>query len=220
MNGIMLGLAIVSMFLFAVPSWAEEQHHLAQPGQTAQAPQAVQPGPVSPPAQAAPQTPGMGMMGPGMMAPGMMGQGMMGPGMMGQGMMGPGMMGGMGHGGMQGADSVGPLDRVEGRIAFLRAELKIGEAQTQAWNGFADALRANAKKLAEVPRTPPATAGGAATLNQRLEHQEHALAVRLEAVKSMRAGLQRLYGVLSDEQKKTADELLPVHGGMMRLGVI
>jgi hypothetical protein len=60
----------------------------------------------------------------------------------------------------------------------------------------------------------------APTLSQRLEHQEHALAVRLEAVKSLRAALQRLYGVLGDEQKKTAEELLPMHGGMMRLGVI
>src|SRR3989304_6300382 len=112
----------------------------------------------------------------------------------------------MGPGGMHGFDQVGPLDRLEGGIAFLRAELKIGDAQNQAWTGFADALRTNAKKLAELPRTPPVAAGGAPTLNQRLEHQEHVLAVRFEAVKSLRAALQRLYGVLSDEQKKTAEE--------------
>ena len=53
------------------------------------------------------------------------------------------MMGG-GMGGMA------TIDRVEGRIAFLRAELKITDAQADAWNGFADALRTNAKKLAEV----------------------------------------------------------------------
>jgi hypothetical protein len=39
-------------------------------------------------------------------------------------------------------------------------------------------------------------------------------------VKSLRAALQRLFGALSDEQKKTAEELMPMHGGMMRLGVI
>jgi LTXXQ motif family protein len=215
MNGIALGFAIAAMFLLAAPAGAVEEHHPAQPGRTAQAPQAASPAP----AQQLP-TPGMGMMGPGAMGPGMMNPGMMGPGMMGQGMMGQGMMGGMGHGGMQGADSVGPLDRVEGRIAFLRAELKIGEPQNQAWSGFAEALRVNAKKLAELPRAPLASAGAATTLNQRLEHQEHVLALRLDAVKALRAALQRLYGVLSDEQKKTADELLPMHGGMTRLGVI
>src|SRR3990172_5256881 len=146
-----LGLAIAAMILVAAPAWAVDEHHQVQPGQAAQAPQAGQP---AQPGAAAPQAPGMGMMGPGMMGPGMMGPGMMGPGMM-SGMMGPGMMGGMMGGMGPGGDQVGPLDRVEGRIAFLRAEIKIGEPQTQAWTGFADALRANAKKLAELPRTPP-----------------------------------------------------------------
>src|SRR4029434_2294118 len=53
-------------------------------------------------------------------------------------MMGPGM------------DGMATIDRVEGRIAFLRAELKITDAQANAWNGFAEALRANAKKLGEL----------------------------------------------------------------------
>src|SRR5690349_5937854 len=42
---------------------------------------------------------------------------------------------------------MGMTERVEGRIAFLRAELKITDAQTSAWNSFADSLRANAQKL-------------------------------------------------------------------------
>ena len=56
------------------------------------------------------------------------------------------MMGMMGRG----MDGMATIDRVEGRIAFLRAELKITDAQADAWNGFADALRTNARKLAEV----------------------------------------------------------------------
>src|SRR3569623_1000224 len=35
-------------------------------------------------------------------------------------------------------------------IAFLRTELKITDAQSSAWNAFADALRSNAKSLGEV----------------------------------------------------------------------
>jgi hypothetical protein len=56
-----------------------------------------------------------------------------------------GMMGG-GMGGMA------TIDRVEGRIAFLRAELKITDAQADVWNGFADALRANAKSWRKLVR--------------------------------------------------------------------
>ena len=59
------------------------------------------------------------------------------------------MMGMMGRG----TDGMATIDRIEGRIAFLRAELKITDAQADAWNGFADALRTNARKLAEVRAT-------------------------------------------------------------------
>ena len=57
------------------------------------------------------------------------------------GMAGPG-MGGM-----------ATIDHIEGRIAFLRTELKITDAQASAWDAFAEALRTNAKKLGEVRST-------------------------------------------------------------------
>src|SRR5262245_63948753 len=83
-------------------------------------PQTATPSPVQP-------TPPPGQFGMGGQ------QGMMGMMRM-MGMMGPGMA---------------TIDRVEGRIAFLRAELKITEAQAGAWDAFAAALRTNAQKLAE-----------------------------------------------------------------------
>ncbi len=69
-------------------------------------------------------------------------------GMMGQGggmpmMSGPGRMGMMGM--------TGIADHIEGRIAFLKAELKITEAQMPQWNAFAEALRANARRMSEMP---------------------------------------------------------------------
>src|SRR5690242_7810319 len=39
------------------------------------------------------------------------------------------------------------LDHIEGRIAFLKAELGITDAQQPQWNAFADAMRAQASKL-------------------------------------------------------------------------
>jgi hypothetical protein len=43
-----------------------------------------------------------------------------------------------------------PTSTPASRIAFLRAKLKITDAQIGAWNAFGDALRVNAKWLGEV----------------------------------------------------------------------
>jgi hypothetical protein len=122
------------------------------------------------------------------------------------GMMGPGTSG------------MATIDRVEGRIAFLRAELKITDAQASAWNAFADALRTNAQKLGQVRTSmmpQPATAQPQApTLAQRLDLQEQWLLARLEGTRAIKSAFTNLYGTLSDEQKKTADELLAPHMGM------
>src|SRR3974390_1788566 len=75
-------------------------------------------------------------------------QGMMGGGMMNMAQM----MGTMQSGaetGCAGMSGMATIDRVEGRIAFLKTELKIKDAQSAAWNAFADALGANAMSLGE-----------------------------------------------------------------------
>jgi hypothetical protein len=117
-------------------------------------------------------------------------------------MMGPGMMG------------MGMIERVEGRIAFLRAELKITDAQTNAWNAFADALRTNAQKLAAIrPAMMPAP-GAQQTLAERLDAQERWLTARLEGSRAIKPAFTPLFGTFSDEQKKTATELLGPHLGL------
>ncbi|MEY9494423.1 hypothetical protein ABIF33_003443 [Bradyrhizobium elkanii] len=161
--------------------------------------------------------------------PGMMGQGMMGgpQGMMGgRGMMMGGnmpmanmmqMMGMMGQSGAEtgcaGMTGMATIDRIEGRIAFLRTELKITDAQSPAWNAFADALRANAKSLGEV-RSSMMQGGATQHLTDRLTVQEKWLAARLEGTRAIKSALTNLVGTLSDDQKKTADELLAPHVGM------
>src|SRR5919202_1070827 len=42
--------------------------------------------------------------------------------------------------------------RVEGRIAFLKAELKITDAQTPQWNAVADAMRKNDAAMRDLMR--------------------------------------------------------------------
>jgi len=151
----------------------------------------------------------MNMMGGGPMM-NMMGNNM--PMMQMMGMMR--MMGstGSGMGGMA------TIDRVEGRIAFLRTELKITDAQSTAWNAFADALRANAKKLGEVRASmmaqPSAGQQQALTMGDRLELQERWHLARLEGTRTIKVAVTNLYGALSEDQKKTANDVLAPHMGM------
>ena len=136
--------------------------------------------------------------------------------MMGGGSM-MGMMRMMGAAGVEGMGGMTTIDRVEGRIAFLRTELKITAAQTGAWDAFAEALRANAKKLGEVRGTMTAQMNAAQQAPDRLSLQERWLAARLEGTRAIRTAVTALYGVLSDDQKKTANEILAPHMGMMAM---
>ena len=199
-----------------VPTWAQApaEHDHSHSGSTEKsAPASPAPAP-GPSTTAAPQG-GMGMMGGGMRNMPMMNdmKNMMSSmsAMHSMGMMQ--MMGIMGRG----MDGMATIDRVEGRIAFLRAELKITDAQADAWNGFADALRTNARKLAEVRASmmpKPGDGQPASTLSARLDQQEQLLAARLDGTKAMKSAFVKLNEILSDDQKKAANDLLAPHMGM------
>jgi hypothetical protein len=192
-------------------SWAQspadhEAHHPDQkesPAATQRPPSAGQPGMTGQGMRDGPQ----GMMG---------GRGMMN--MMGGNMPTANMMQMMAQSGAEagcaGTSGMPTIDRVEGRIAFLRTELKITDAQTPAWNGFADALRANAKTLGEARSSMMGQGGATPTLVDRLNLQEKWLASRLEGTRAIKSALTNLVGTLSDDQKKTADELLAPHVGV------
>jgi hypothetical protein len=117
-----------------------------------------------------------------------------------------------------GMGGIATIDRVEGRIAFLRTELKITDTQVSAWNAFADALRANARKLGEVRASVMGKSGDtqqqALTMADRLDRQEQWLLARLEGTRAMKTAFAKLNETLSDEQKKTANDLLAPHMGM------
>lgn len=131
------------------------------------------------------------------------------PGMM---MMGDGnmmshmMMGQMGPHHMRPA---GGIKHVEGHIAFLKAELKITDAQQKPWDQFADALRTNAKQMNEMHGAMMQDMGKSMPIATRLERQEKMLSARMDAVKRTRAALTGLVAVLGDDQKKMLEELMP-----------
>lgn len=140
------------------------------------------------------------------------------------GMMGGGMMGGdmgrmmtMMHGGMMGGGMMGdmPLKHVEGRLAFLKTELKITPAQEAQWTKFAELVRSTAKNAQTAK--PPMMQGGMkpSTAPERLGHYEKTLAARLETVRALKAAVDPLYASLGDDQKKIADALLMGPMGIM-----
>ena len=115
----------------------------------------------------------------------MMGGGDMGRmmAMMHGGMMSGGMMGGM------------PLKHVEGRLAFLKTELKITPAQEPQWTKFADTVRSTAKN-AQGAMPPMMQAGAQApTAPDLLGRYEKTLTSRLETVRALKAAFDPLYSV-------------------------
>lgn len=166
---------------------------------------------------------------PGMMQGGgmpMKHEGMGHEGMMShEGMSHEGMMNheGMGHEGM-GHEGMGPGmmmcgmgTHIEGKLAYLKAELKITDAQMPLWNAFADAYRSNGQKRAQHCAAMKEHGGAMMTSDilDKLNMMEQHMTMHLESVRAIKATLQPLYAALSDEQKKTANEILKGPMGKM-----
>lgn len=157
-----------------------------------------------------------------------MGSGMrMGPdGDQGMMMLGPGRGGGMrGMMGMMGGDGGCPMMDMmmgggdmpmyrKGRIAFLKAELAITDAQAKVWDAYAEALKKNMQNMQDVHKTMM-EAGSAKTPVERLDAHIAAMQGRLQALMDVRPALVALYDALSDDQKKTANDLMTGVGCMM-----
>ena len=141
-------------------------------------------------------------------------------------LMGPGGHGGKHHAAYQGQRA----DRIDGRVAFLKAELKITDQQQSQWSNFEKVLRENAaerkaagekmraehqakraefQKAAEEAKakgqtpTPPTRP----TAVERMEQRQAFAKARLETEAKVLNAFKPLYASLSDDQKKTADQL-------------
>jgi hypothetical protein len=110
----------------------------------------------------------------------------------------------------------GMAGHVEGRIAFLKTELKITDAQQPLWNIVADTMRANAKGMSGMPNGMPMM-GPATTLPDKLAMHEKMMTTHLEGLRKLKAAVEPLYASFDADQKKAADELMlgPMGMGMM-----
>jgi len=153
---------------------------------------------------------------------GMMGGGcpmmdMMGRGMMGQGTMGPGMGMGMGQGPGRGMMMGGPATMgamIDGRLAYLKAELGITAEQTAAWDGYAAAVKARVGTMQEMHRGM-VTAMQSGTAPARMDARIKGMEAMVEAMKAVKPAMEKLYAALTDEQKKAADQLIGMDCGAM-----
>lgn len=186
--------AFIAAVALALPSTSQQQ---PMPGHT--------------PPQPAPAQSGTGtsqqMMQHGMDR-GRAGQGM-GPGMMQRDQMGQGMAGsGMMHGAMMPMMMGASAGHVEGRLAFIKTELKITDAQMPQWNVFADVVRANASATNDMHRSMPAQQKSGSTLPERLAMEDKMLSAHVQASRKVQEALTKLYDVLGPEQKKVADGIV------------
>ena len=110
------------------------------------------------------------------------------------------------------------LSHAAARVAALKTELKITEAQTPAWNKFADVLLAAPKSMEELMEgmhKEMMQSGAAASLPEKLERHAKMAAGHLASLQAIKAALDPLYASLSDEQKKLADGLRVGPMGLM-----
>lgn len=107
-------------------------------------------------------------------------------------------------------------EHVDGQLGYIKAELKITEAQTAQWNVFADAFRADKEKQAQTCKTvqEQMRSMASAPLPDSMKIMADRLSARLESIRAMYAAIGPLYASLTQEQKKKADEIMKGVPGM------
>lgn len=108
-----------------------------------------------------------------------------------------------------------PSSHIEGELAFLRAELKITDEQEKTWDAFAKAAHDADQSVNETQA--PTASGHPPTLLDMMDSRAKTLTARLEAIKKLKGAVEPLYADLSKEQKAAADQMIPMHLGMLMM---
>ena len=109
-----------------------------------------------------------------------------------------------------GMERMMPGQFVDGRIAFLKAELKITPAQETQWQQVEAAMRENAKTLDQTITNARQNRGNMDAV-QRLESREQFARVRVSNDARLLAAFKPLYASLSPEQQQMASQLVGAH---------
>jgi hypothetical protein len=102
-----------------------------------------------------------------------------------------------------------PGRHIDGRLAFLRTELRITDAQSPLWDRVAAVLRERAAKMDATiaARRQAPSDGTRPDLLGRLDARIRFGESRTESARAFLVAFRPLYESMSDEQKKTAEEL-------------
>ena len=138
--------------------------------------------------------------------------GMMGGGCSMMGMMGQD--GGMWRRGMMGNRQARMSAMVDGRLAYLKGELSITDAQKDAWDGYAEAVNGRVETMQGLRESMLDTMqrGGAI---ERIDARIKGMQAMVDAMSAVKPATEKLYGILNAEQKKIADDLIGLDCGAM-----
>lgn len=100
-----------------------------------------------------------------------------------------------------------PGQFIDGRIAFLKAQLKITSAQEGQWQKVEAAMRENAKALDQTIANARQNRGNRNAI-ERLELRDQVAKVRSDNSDRLLTAFKPLYGSLSPEQQNMADQLM------------
>jgi transketolase C-terminal domain/subunit len=107
--------------------------------------------------------------------------------------------------------------RAEARIAYVKAKLKITQAQEAAFNHYAQVIRDHAAATQKAFEDMRARRGqnNGQTMNaiDRVEQRAKMAQLRDQQQQQYLAAFRPLYASLSDDQKKVADDLATPHFG-------
>lgn len=95
---------------------------------------------------------------------------------------------------------------VERHITELHAQLKITAAEEAQWKTVAETMRENAKNLDEAIDKRDATVVSATAIDSLTSYSKIAQ-VHADGVKKLASAFSGLYSVMSDAQKKQADDV-------------
>lgn len=101
--------------------------------------------------------------------------------------------------------------KLDQKLTSLKGELKITEAQTPAWNGVADAMRANVAAMRTAADARKAQ-GAQTDALKRLEARDAWAKLRAQNSERLLTAFRPLYAQLNDEQRQiAAQKLMPPH---------
>jgi hypothetical protein len=118
---------------------------------------------------------------------------------------------GMGKGMRHGMMHSVPM--MEARLAYIKADLEITDAQAAVWDAYANAVRARHSAM-EGMHADMMKAKESGNVVERMDARIKAMESMVESLKALKPATEALYAALTDEQKKKADQWLGGGCGM------